>query len=86
VWLLGEIAARESPSEADTTAVRFREALALAEALRMRPLAAHCYASLGKIARRAGADVSAPAHLTTAMRMYGEMGMRFWLDRAAADT
>ena len=82
LWLTGEIAARESPGEWDTAAARFREALALADALRMRPLAAHCHASLGASARRAGEDEDARAHLTTAMTMYREMDMRFWRDRA----
>jgi class 3 adenylate cyclase/tetratricopeptide (TPR) repeat protein len=79
LWLVGEIAARESPADADTAAVRFREALARADVLGMRPLAAHCHASLGKLYRRADEDARARAHLTTAMTMYREMDMRFWL-------
>jgi tetratricopeptide (TPR) repeat protein len=83
--LLGEIAARESPCDADSAVARFRDALSLADVLPMRPLAAHCHASLGKMARRAGEDEDAHKHLTTATTMYREMDMRFWLEQAEAE-
>lgn len=38
--LLGEIAAHSAPSELSEAGARYREALALAEELRMRPLVA----------------------------------------------
>lgn len=84
LWLIGEIAARESPG-ATAAADRFRDALALAGELRMRPLAAHCHRSLGALSRRLGEREVAREHLATAASMYGEMGMRFWLDRARDD-
>ena len=50
--LLGEIAARRDPPEhADG---HYRDALALAEELGMRPLVAHCHLGLGKLYRRTG--------------------------------
>jgi tetratricopeptide (TPR) repeat protein len=85
VWLLGEIDARESPSKADAAAVRFREALALAEPRGMRPLAAHCHLGLGKLYRRSGQREQAQEHLTTATTMYREMGMTYWLEKAEAE-
>jgi len=80
-WLLGEIDARESPSNADAAAVRFREALALAEVLGMRPLVAHCHLGLGKLYRRTSKHEHAQEHLTAATTMYREMGMTYWLEQ-----
>jgi class 3 adenylate cyclase/tetratricopeptide (TPR) repeat protein len=85
LWLVGEIAARESPTDADTAAVRFREALALAEVLGMRPLAAHCQLGLGKLYRRTGQPEQAREYLATATTMYGEMDMRFYLEQAETE-
>jgi tetratricopeptide (TPR) repeat protein len=85
LWLLGEIAVRESSGNAGGASARFREALALAEALGMRPLAAHCHASVGKLCRRAGEREHAREHLTTATTMYREMDMQFWLGQAETE-
>jgi tetratricopeptide (TPR) repeat protein len=84
LWLLGEIAVRESPSESHATAIRFREALALAEPRGMRPLVAHCHLGLGKFSQRTGKRQEAHEHLTTATTMYREMDMRFYLEQAEA--
>src|ERR1044071_7986077 len=47
--LLGEIAAREDPADIAKAEDHYRQALALAEELGMRPLIAHCH--LGQIGR-----------------------------------
>jgi tetratricopeptide (TPR) repeat protein len=62
----------------------YREAVALADALGMRPLVAHCHLGLGRVYRRTGDRAGAQEHLTTASTMYREMGMTFWLERAEA--
>jgi hypothetical protein len=62
----------------------YREALALAERLDMRPLAAHCHFGLGRLHRGDGDAVTAQGHLTTAATVYREMGMTFWLEKAEA--
>ena len=50
--LLGEVAARRDlPEQAEG---HYRDALALAEQLGMRPLVAHCHLGLGKLYRRTG--------------------------------
>jgi tetratricopeptide (TPR) repeat protein len=64
----------------------YREALALAEELGMRPLIAHCHLGLGTLYRRSGKREQAQEHLTTATTMYREMDMRFWLEKAEAET
>ena len=45
--LLGDIAARREPPEAEPAEDHYRRALALAEELGMRPLQAHCHLGLG---------------------------------------
>jgi len=62
----------------------YREALALAEELAMRPLVAHCQLGLGKLYGRTGERDQAQEHLTTATAMFREMEMGFWLERAEA--
>src|SRR5262249_2751475 len=47
--LLGEIAAHQDPPEVEPAANHYRQALALAEALGMRPLQAHCHLGLGTL-------------------------------------
>jgi len=60
----------------------YREALALAEPRGMRPQVAHCHFGLGKLHRRRGDREKAQEHLATAMAMYREMGMTYWLEQA----
>jgi tetratricopeptide (TPR) repeat protein len=73
---------RDSPEHADG---HYRDALALAEELGMRPLVAHCHRGLSKLYRRTGDRQQAEEHLTTATTMYREMDMRFWLEQAEAE-
>jgi class 3 adenylate cyclase/tetratricopeptide (TPR) repeat protein len=80
--LLGEVAAHREPAEIEPAETRYRQALALAGELGMRPLVAHCRLGLGKLSRRAGKPEQARKHLTTATAMYREMDMRFWLEQA----
>ena len=56
----------------------------LATELSMRPEVAHCSLGLGKLYLQTGDRASAREHLTTAMTMYREMDMGFWLDKAEA--
>ena len=81
--LLGEVTARRDPPEhADG---HYRDALALAEELGMRPLVAHCHLGLGKLYRRTGKREKAQEQISIAATMYREMGMRFWLEQAEAE-
>jgi tetratricopeptide (TPR) repeat protein len=81
--LLGDIAAHPDRFDADTAEAHYRQALALAEELGLRPLLAHCYLGLGALHRRVGKRPEAREHITTARTMFGEMDMRHW--RAQAD-
>ena len=82
IWVLGEIAARSAPAEAEG---RYRSALALAAELGMRPLVAHCHFGLAKLYGLAGNSQQAHQHLSTATTMYREMDMRFWLAQAEGE-
>jgi hypothetical protein len=63
----------------------YRQALALAEELGMRPLIAHCHVGLGKLYRRIGSRQQAEEHLTTGVAMMREMEMGLWLEKAEGE-
>jgi tetratricopeptide (TPR) repeat protein len=77
--LLGEIHAHRQPPEAELAEASYREALALADKLGMRPLQAHCYQGLGTLFAKIGQREQACAELSTAIAMYQAMEMTFWL-------
>jgi Tetratricopeptide repeat len=83
--LLGDIATHPERFDAETGEVHYRKALTLAEPRGMRPLVAHCHLGLGKLYWRTGKHEQAQEHLITAMAMYREMDMRFWLEQAEAE-
>jgi class 3 adenylate cyclase/tetratricopeptide (TPR) repeat protein len=83
--LFGEIAAREDPTDLGKAEDHYRQALALAEELGMRPLIAHCHVDLGKLYRCEGERQKAEEHLTTGVAMMREMEMGLWLEKAQAE-
>jgi tetratricopeptide (TPR) repeat protein len=84
--LLGEIAAYPHRPDIEKAENYFNQAMGLAEELGMRPLLAHCHAGLAKLYRRAGKPEQAQNHLSSAIKMYREMEMSFWLEKAEAVT
>jgi tetratricopeptide (TPR) repeat protein len=82
--LLGEILAHRDPPEVEPAEVSYREALALADELGMRPLVAHCHLGLGTLCAKIGRLEHARADLSTAIDLYRAMEMTFW--RARAET
>jgi tetratricopeptide (TPR) repeat protein len=82
--LLGEIAARCAPPESAAAEAHYRQALALAEELGMRPLVTHCHHGLGKLYATIGCHAEARAELSTAIELYQSMEMTFWLPQAEA--
>jgi tetratricopeptide (TPR) repeat protein len=79
--LLAEVAAVRTPPQCTLAERHYRQAIALAETLGMRPLLAHCHRGLGNLYRRTGGCREAQQHLTTATAMYRDMEMRFWLTK-----
>jgi hypothetical protein len=63
----------------------YRQALALSEPLRMRPLGAHYRAGLAKLYERTGNRLQAWEQFDTAVAMYRGMAMRFLLDKVEAE-
>ena len=82
--LLGDIAARRKPSEIEQVEAHYRQALALAEELGMRPLQAHCHLGLGTLYATSGQRDQARTALSTAITLYRAMDMTFWLPQAEA--
>ena len=83
--LLGAIAGRADPPDLESADTHYRQAIARAEELGMRPLAAHCHFGLGTLYRRTGKREQAREHLATATTLYREMGMTFWLEQGEAE-
>jgi class 3 adenylate cyclase/tetratricopeptide (TPR) repeat protein len=82
--LLGDIAARREPQEIESAEAHYRQALALADDLGMRPLQAHCHHGLGTLHAAVGQREQARTALTTAIQLYRAMEMTFWLPQAEA--
>jgi class 3 adenylate cyclase len=79
--LLGAIAAQGHPPDQVSAEAHYLQALARADELGMRPLAAHCHLGLGKLYRAPPSASRPQEHLTTATALYREMGMGFWLSQ-----
>jgi class 3 adenylate cyclase/tetratricopeptide (TPR) repeat protein len=82
--LLGDIAAHGHPPEVEEVEASYRQALALAEELGMRPLQAHCHRGLGTLYAATGQHEQARTALATAIEMYRSMDMTFWLPQTEA--
>jgi len=82
--LLGDIAARREPPQSALAEAHYRQSLALAEELGMRPLVAHCHLGLGMLYAKMGQRGQARAALSTAVALYHDMEMSFWLPQAKA--
>jgi hypothetical protein len=67
------------------TAGRYGQAITgLGTELGTRALAVHYHLGLGKLYHRTGDRSKAQEHLTTAAKMFREVDMRFWLEKAEA--
>jgi tetratricopeptide (TPR) repeat protein len=81
-YLLGEVVSHRDCPDVAAAEAHYATSTALALKLGMRPLVAHCRFSLGKLRGRVG---DRPEHLTTAMSLFHEMGMRLWFEKAGAE-
>jgi tetratricopeptide (TPR) repeat protein len=82
--LLGDIAAHHDPPDLDQATTHYRQALALADELGMRPLQAHCHLGLGRLSVKRGQQEQACMALSAAVELYRVMDMTFWLPQAEA--
>jgi tetratricopeptide (TPR) repeat protein len=83
--LLGDVATLRDPFRVEDAQDQYRQALALADELGMRPLVAHCHLGLGKLYRHTDKRDQAQEHLAIATTLYREMGMTYWLEKAEAE-
>ena len=72
------------PQRSNRPTAHYRQALALAEELGMRPLQAHCHLGLGTLYAKAGRREQAHTELSAAIELYRAMDMTFWLPQAEA--
>jgi tetratricopeptide (TPR) repeat protein len=84
LWLLGESTALQASPEIEPAVSHYRQALALAEELGMRPLQAHCHRGLGTLYARLGQWEQARPELGAALDFYRDMAMTFWLPQVEA--
>ena len=82
--LLGEIHTHHDLPEVQPAEAHYRQALALAEELEMRPLVAHCHRGLGILYAKAGRSAQARAELSLAIDLYRAIDMTFWLPQVEA--
>ncbi len=82
--LLGDIAMHRDPPEVDQAETYYQQALTLADELGMRPLQAHCHRGLGTMYSQTGQPEQARAELATAIEMYRDMEMTFWVPETEA--
>jgi class 3 adenylate cyclase/tetratricopeptide (TPR) repeat protein len=82
--LLGAIAAQHESPKHTLAEMYYRQALALATTLGMRPLQAHCRLSLGTLYLQMSAVESAREALTAATTLYRALAMPFWLSQTEA--
>jgi tetratricopeptide (TPR) repeat protein len=82
--LLGEITAQRDPPDGEKAEAFYRQALALAGELRMRPLMAHCHLGLGTLYTKTGQRERAGTELSRALALYRALDMTFWFSRAEA--
>ena len=80
--LVADVASHPEGFDPQSARTGYADALALAEARGMRPLVAHCHLGLARLHRTTGNSVGAREHVATAMAMYRDLDMRFWLEEA----
>jgi len=80
--LLGAIASHREFPDVETAEGHYRQSLALADELSMRPLLAHCHLGLGTLYGKVGRLEQARAELAAAIELYRSMDMTFWLAQA----
>jgi len=82
LYLFGTIASDRDPLDADIAEGYFRNALALAEQLGLRPLAAFCHFERGRLYAKIGRTYEARHEILTAIDLFQAMQMTSWLSRA----
>jgi class 3 adenylate cyclase/tetratricopeptide (TPR) repeat protein len=88
VWIhqiIGEIAANADPADMVAAEHAYREGIAIANELGMRPRVAVGHLGLGRLYRRADKKAPARQHLGEAVQLLRAMQMPLWLEEAEAE-
>jgi class 3 adenylate cyclase/tetratricopeptide (TPR) repeat protein len=80
--LLGDVTERLGAAAQSQALEHYRDAMAAAQALGMRPLIALCRLGLGRTASRLGRREEGAAAIATARQEFRSMGMTTWITRA----
>src|SRR5262249_32905353 len=83
LYVLGE-AGRRGCLEIEQAAHHYKDAIALAGELEMRPLLARSHLGIGRLYVRAGDRERAEDHLRTSTRLFRDMNMPLWLRHATS--
>jgi tetratricopeptide (TPR) repeat protein len=81
---LGTVHAYANPPDVKQAEAHYQQALALAEALGMHPLVAHCHHGMDRLYGQTGRGEQARAALSAAIDLYRSMDMTLWLPQAEA--
>jgi DNA-binding winged helix-turn-helix (wHTH) protein/class 3 adenylate cyclase/tetratricopeptide (TPR) repeat protein len=84
LYHLGALARLGKSPQLELAEAHYRQALARAEKLDMRPLIAHCHLDLGTLYLQMARQEQACTALSAAIALYRAMDMTFWLPRAEA--
>ena len=84
--LLADILAGSASPNLMQVEASYREAVALAHELQMRPLQARCHLGLGQTYARCGNNSVAQSELHSARELYDTMSMPFWIMKADSVT
>jgi tetratricopeptide (TPR) repeat protein len=79
---LGDVLARVDRPDVGASERSFRQALAIADEIGMRPLTARSHLGLGTLYGQIGAARDAAEHLTTALALFTDMAMAHWIAQA----
>ena len=83
--LLGEVEAGGDQADVVGAERLLRQALLRSEEFGLRPHAARCHLSLGVLYVRTGRREQSQGHLATALAMFREMEMTYWLQKVEAE-
>lgn len=81
-WLLGEVAACQTPPARTEAEEQFGGAARLAETLGLKPLLARCWMSQGVLASKLGDEDKAKVFLQKAAALFRSLGMTWWEAKA----
>ncbi len=85
LYLLGEVASRGEPLDGEIAESHYRQALAVADELGLRPLGARCHHGLGTLYCRVDKRQEAQKHLAAAATMFRQMDVRLGLEQVEAE-